>query len=216
MSIVAYYIHVNDTQLNSLREEPELIWNMNGDLRFEGAVLFDIDKDYDILAWLASPKKRKEQVQQVASFRAIHREMDEGANYDKVEFSRVLAEELGKLGAAAEDTDAIPTDAVLEAIEGRGTEAQRDPKITFGLGSARRFHPDEVKNLSVALQAVDEADLQKHFDRNEMAKFEVGGVGWLEEQDSVLGDFLIPALQGLRAFYQEAAERRHHVLVVYQ
>ncbi len=216
MSIIAYYVHIDDTQLHALHEQPALVWNINSDPSFAKAALFDIDKDYDILAWLISEKKRKEQVQQIASYRAMNREIKAGANYDKAEFKRVLTEELAKLGARDEDTNAIPTDLALEAIEGRGTEEQRDPRLNFGMGNARHFRPDEVKRLSTALDSVTEVSLRKSFSRAEMAKFEVGGIGWLEEKDAALDEFLIPAFRKLRAFYSDAARLRHHVLVIYQ
>ena len=216
MSIIAYYVHVDEAQLQALREQPALVWDIGSDPRFASAALFDIDKDYNVIAWLISSKKRREQAQQVASYRAIDREIQSGADYDKTQYTRVLNEELQKLGVSPEDTNAIPTDPALEAIEGRGTESQRDPKINFGLGSARNFRPDEVRRLSEALDRVAEADLRKSFDRAEMAKFDVGGMGWLEEEDSVMDEFLIPAFRKLQAFYSQAATSGHHVLVVYQ
>jgi hypothetical protein len=215
MSIIAYYVHVDDAQLQALREQPALAWDISSDPRFASAALFDIDKDYDVIAWLISAKKRKEQAQQVARYRAIERERESGADYDKTQFTGVLNEELQKLGVPPEDTNAIPTDPALEAIEGRGMESQRDPKINFGLGNARHFKPDEVRRLSEALDAVTAADLRKSFDRAEMARFDVGGMGWLEEEDSVLDEFLIPAFWKLQAFYRQAAKSGHHVLVIY-
>jgi hypothetical protein len=216
MSIIAYYVHVDEAQLQAVREQPALIWNINSDPRFPKAALFDIDKDYDVLAWLLSEKKRKEQARQIASYLAIGREEASGRAFDKAEFARVKAEELAKLGAKPQDTDALPTDAALEAIEGRGTPSQRDPKLNLGMGAARVFKPEEVRKLSAALDNVTDADLRRTFDRKTMAKLDVGGMGWLEEPDSVLDEFLIPAFHRLRAFYADAAKRGHYVFVVYQ
>ena len=216
MSIIAYYVHVNDVQLQAVREKPALVWNIKSDPRFAKAALFDLDKDYEVLAWLLSAKKRREQAQEVATHRAIDRETQSKSNYDKAEFKRVVTEELGKLGVSSEDTDMLVSDSVLDAIEGRGTKAQRDPKINFGLGNPRVFKPDEVKRLSKALDKVTDADLRKSFDRKAMAKFDVGGMGWLEEKDSVLDEFLIPAFHRLRAFYSDAAKSGQYVLVIYQ
>ena len=216
MSIIAYYLHVDDTQLRAVREQPALSWNVNSDPRFASAALLDVDKDYEVLAWLLSAKKRKEQAHQVANFRAINREIESGSDFDKAKFRAVEAEELQKLGVTPEDTDALPTDPLLEALEGRGTEAQRDPKINFGLGNARLFTPAEVKRLAAAIERTTEADLRRSFDRVEMAKFEVGGMDWLDEDDSVLVEFLTPAFQKVRSFYMDAAKLGHHVLVIYQ
>ncbi|MFG6462557.1 DUF1877 family protein [Roseateles sp. DXS20W] len=216
MSIIAYYVHVDGAQLQAVREQPALVWNINSDPKFAKAALFDIDKDYDVLAWLLSEKKRKEQVRQVANYQAIRRDIASGKSLDKAEFDRVEAEELERLGAKPEDTDALPTDAALEAIEGRGTPSQRDPKLNLGMGAARLFKPEEVKKLSAALNRVRDADLRRTFDRKTMAKLDVGGIGWLQEPDSVLDEFLIPAFHRLRAFYADAAKRGHYVFVVYQ
>jgi hypothetical protein len=216
MSIIAYYLHVNDTQLHAIQERPAVVWNVNSDPRFAKAALIDVDKDYEVVAWLLSEKKRKEQAHQVATFKAISHESDVKANWSKAEFSKVVAAELQKLGLEVEDTNALDTDAVLEAIEGRGTEAQRDPKINFGLGSARVFQPNEVKKLAAALEQVSDANLRKSFNRSMMAKFEVGGMDWLDEKDSALDDFLIPAFKRIQMFYMEAAKRSHYVLVIYQ
>ena len=216
MSIIAYYVHVDEGQLQALREEPALVWDIREDPRFASAVLFDIDKDYDVVAWLASAKKRKEQAQQIASYRAISRETKSGSDYDKAEFTRVVNEELEKLGMSPEDTNAMPTDPALEAIEGRGTESQRDPKINLGMGNARHFKPDEVTKLADALERITEAELRNSFNRVEMAKFDVGGIGWLEEENSVFDEFLLPAFRGLQDFYRQAAKSGHHVLVIYQ
>lgn len=216
MSILAYYVHITDVQLQAVRERPALIWNINNDPRFAKAALFDVDKDYEVLAWLLSPKKKSEQVQQLARYRAIDRETASKANYNKEEFKLAVKEELTKLEAAEEDTTALATDAVLEAIEGRGTDAQRDPKINFGLGAARLFKPNEVKKLSAALQKVTDADLLKSFNRKTMEKFDVGGIAWLDEQDSVLDEILLPSFHKLRAFYSDAAKSGHYVIVIYQ
>lgn len=216
MSIIAYYAHVDDAQLQTIREQPTLVWDIGSDPRFASATLFDIDRDYDVIAWLISAKKRKEQAHQVAIYRAFDRQRESGSDDDKSEFTRVLNEELQTLGVTPEDPDAIPTDAALEAIEGRDTEDQRDPEINDDLGSGRHFRPDEVRKLSEALDRVTEADLRKSFDRVEMAKFDVGRIGWLKEEDSVLDQFLIPAFRKLQAFYRQAAKSGHHVLVIYQ
>lgn len=216
MSIIAYYIHVDDTQLQALRDKPALVWNIKSDPRFATAALFDLDKDYEVLAWLISEKKRKERIQELATYRAIDRKHEVGSAFDKAKFQSALNEEIVKLGGSTEDTNAIPTDSPLEAIEGRGSEAQRDPRLNFGLGSARWFRPEEVRKLSAALQSVKEESIRAKFNRATMAKYDVGGMGWLEEEDTVLDEFLLPGFRRLQAFYADAARRGHHVLVIYQ
>ena len=49
-----------------------------------------------------------------------------------------------------------------------------------------------------------------------MAKFEVGGMDWLSEGDTVFDDFLAPAFYKIRSFYIDASKLGHYVLVIYQ
>jgi hypothetical protein len=44
----------------------------------------------------------------------------------------------------------------------------------------------------------------------------VGGVGWLDENDSVLDEFLVPQFNKSQRFYIEAEKLGHNVLVIYQ
>jgi hypothetical protein len=216
MSIIAYYVHVDDTQLQAVRERPAVVWNIKSNPRFATAALLDVDKDYEVVAWLVSGKKRREQAYQLATFRAISREESLKKDATKEEFDHLRSEELKKVGSPLGDTNEKVTDIALEAIEGRGTEAQRDPKINLGLGNARVFKPEEVKKLASLLSSISEADLRKSFSRKEMDKFDVGGMGWLDEPDSVFEKFLVPAFQKIRSFYLDAAKRGHYVLVIYQ
>jgi hypothetical protein len=216
MSIIFYYLHLDDAQLAAVREEPALVWSLDSDPRFRTAKLTDIDKDYDIIAWLLSPKKRNEQTRQVASYKVFDIERQSNVTYTKAEFLRLVDEELMKLGASLEDPAELAADHVLEALEGRGTEDQREPKVNFGLGDARLFRPAEVARAAAALSSIDATDLRKSFDRTVMAKFDVGGVGWLDENDSVLDEFLVPQFNKIQRFYIEAEKLGHNVLVIYQ
>ncbi|GAA0761217.1 YfbM family protein [Ideonella azotifigens] len=216
MSIIAYYAHVDEVQLDLVHKQPSVVWNIKNDPRFAKAALLDLDKDYEVLAWLLSSTKRGEQVHLVATYRAAGRQIESKSLGENTDFDALLSEELGKLGVCPGATDGAAADMVLSAIEGRGDKSQRDPKIDFGMGSARLFKPAEVKQLSAALDRITTADLQKFFDRKEMEKFEVGGMEWLSEKDSVLEEFLVPAFQKLRAFYAEAAKSGHYVFVIYQ
>lgn len=216
MSIIAYFLHVDDAQLHALREQPAIVWNISSDRRFSTAKLVDISKDYEVLAWLLSQKKRIEQAHQLAHYKAINREIEANANYDKATFQRVVKDELGKLGVTQENPNSLPTDPVLEALEGRGTEAQREPRMNFGLGSARLFRPNEVKRLSAALGNVSIQQLRVNFDRATMTKFDVGGMDWLSEKDAVFEQFLTPAFYKIRSFYIDASNLGHNVLVIYR
>ena len=216
VSIIFYFLHVDDAQLSAVRERPAIVWNLQSDPRFKTAKLVDIDKDYEVLAWLLSPKKRQEQARQIAFFNAHRRQEQTRVEYSKAVFLQIVDEELVKLGVVKEDPDKIPTDPLLEALEGRGTEAQREPKINFGLGAARLFKPAEVTRAASALSGVNVKELRKSFDRSVMAKFDVGGIGWLEENDDAFEKFLVPQFDKIRSFYVEAAKLGHYVLVIYQ
>lgn len=216
MSVIAYFLHLNDMQLQAVRERPAIVWNVGADPRFATAKLVDIDKDYEVLAWLLSPKKRLEQAHQLAHYKAIDRETRAKADYDKATFQRVVKEELDKLGVAKDNPNSLPTDPALEALEGRGTEAHREPRLNFGLGSARLFKPHEVKRLSTAFSDIKSKSLRANFNRATMTRFDVGGMDWLGEQDAVFEQFLAPAFYKIRSFYIDAAKLGHNVLVIYQ
>ncbi|HET7865880.1 MAG TPA: DUF1877 family protein [Burkholderiaceae bacterium] len=216
MSVIAYFLHVDDAQLQAVREQPAVVWNLGSDPRFATARLVDVDKDYEVLAWLLSPRKRLEQAHQLARYKAIERESESKSKWDKTQFMGAVEEELVKLGVSPDDPDKLPTDPVLEALEGRGPRAQRDPRINFGLGSAMVFKPDQVKSLSSALSGLGATNLRLSFERGTLSKFDVGGMDWQGEQDDVLDRFLAPAFYKIRSFYMEASSLGHHVLVIYQ
>jgi Domain of unknown function (DUF1877) len=215
MSIIAYYVHVDEPQLQIIREQPAIVWNVKSDPRFAKAALLDIDKDYEVVSWLLSAKKRDEQARQVANFRAINHKIKSGVDLDKEKFAAVEAEELKKLGIRPDGPE-VPSDPFIEALEGHGTEAQRDPRINFGMGNARVFSPSEVKKIADAFERTGAADLRKNFNRKEMDKFEVGGMSWLDEPDSVFDRFILPAFQKVRSFFITAGKLKHHLLVFYQ
>lgn len=216
MGIVAYYVHVDESQLAALREQPAIVWNIGSDPRFAKAALMDVDKDWEVLSWLASAKKRKEQEQYAATMNVVTRPGHEKLPIDKKVFEEAVGRERRKLGVGSDDGKAMPMDPLLEGIEGRGTQTQRDPQLNFGLGYGRVFQPAEVKRIAVAFSNVKVTDLRARFDRKTMARFDVGGMGWLQEPDSVFGDFLWPAFHRLSGFYREAAQADHHVIVFYQ
>lgn len=216
MSVIAYYVHLNAEQLERVRATPSKLWQMRSDAAFAGSELYDMDKDWQIIPWLLSEKKRNEQCWQTAQMKAFMRKDIDRKNKDA--FKRALDEERQKLGvtASVEETNRMPDDAVLTAIEGRGTEDQRDERISFGMGGARLFPPSEVKALWQELSKIEAKDLRGRFDRKEMARWDVGGLGWLQEDDSVLDMALIPTFKRFQEFYKRAADFGHYVLVVYQ
>lgn len=214
MSIIAYYVHLTAEQMAQLRLAPEKVWQMRSDPAFAEAELFDMDKNWQVIPWLLSEKKREEQKWQRAQTAALIRRVVPLG--DREGFKRVLAEEREKLGVTTDvaTTNKMPNDPALIAIEGRGSTEQRDELISFGMGGARVFPPAEVKMLSEELSKIGAEELRRNFNRREMSRWDVGGVGWLQEKDSVLDEFLIPTFKKVQGFYNRAATSEHYVLVI--
>lgn len=210
MGIVAYYLDVDAKQLAALKENPALVWNIRSDPRFAKATIIDVDKDWQILSWLASPVKRAEQCHETAWYEA---DRNGGDQATPEKFEEMTAAAAKKLGCPADKQE---SDTLLKAIEGRGSEKQREPALNFGLGGARVFRPEEVKLIAVSFSRFDPATLRRNFNRKEMARFNVGGMDWNTESDRVLDEFLVPAFRQVSSFYQRAARLNHHVLVIYQ
>lgn len=211
MGIVAYYVDVDAAQLAALKTAPALVWNMSRDPRFTSARMIDVDRDWEILSWLASPAKRVEKCHETAWRNAYAQEGGESASPE--EFKRLVASAADKLGCLP---NPLESDPLLKAIEGRGSEKEREPALNFGLGAARVFQPQEVKLLAVSFAGFKYPMLIQHFNRKEMARFDVGGVDWETEPDQVFDEFLVPAFKKVSNFYQRAAKLKHYVLVIYQ
>ena len=216
MSIIAYFVHVNAEQLRLVREQPAIVWHIASDPRFAKAAMVDIDKDWEVISWLASNKKRKEQQRFTVTMKALDRPEAKSLQGSDPAYRKILTDEAHKLGVKLVDPDSLPTDPLLEAIEGRGTERQHDAAIDLGMGGARVFSVAEVRSLAHALAAARESDLRAAFDRHEMQRFDVGGMAWEDEDNSILDDILLPEFRKLRDFYRSAAELGDQVLVVYQ
>ena len=110
MSIVAYYVQVTLEQLQLIRQKPALVWQMRNDARFATASMLDVDQDWQVISWLASPKKRLEQQDYVARMHVIDREERGAKKLDKEAFKKAVAQEMRKMGNQPQDTDAISTD----------------------------------------------------------------------------------------------------------
>lgn len=208
MSVIAYFIHVDESQLTALKEKPAIVWHIEDDRRFRSAALVDVDKGWSVLSWLGSPKKREEQSDYVARFNAI------GANGGDADFETRLQREREKLGVVKPLE--LPTDDLLVAIEGRGNKQQREPKLNFGLNAATVFPPHQVKRLANAFSEEAAQRMRKSFNRPVMEKFMVGGIEWTNESDQVFDEFVLPAFKTLQRFYIDAARKNHYVVVFYR
>jgi len=211
MSIVAYYLDVDADQLAILKTTPALVWNIQSDPRFAKASMVDSDKDWEVLSWLTSPKKRIEKCHE-AAWRAVS-EQESGQKASQEEFKQLVAKSVKDFGCLP---DSLEPDPLLKAIEGRGARNEREPSLNYGLGAARVFQPEEVKLLAVSFAKLDVPTMRKQFNRKEMARFDVGGFDWETETDQVLDEFLIPSIKKLSNFYQRASKLNHYVLVIYQ
>ena len=123
-----------------------------------------------------------------------------------------MTQEAARRGFQLVDTASMPDEPALIANEGRGPTGRRYPKI--GL-HAQTFLPDEVADLSAALDRITDADVRAHFDPVVMEALDVEGIRWTDEEESdVLERILIPSFERLRAFYRLAALAGQHVIVV--
>lgn len=209
MSIVAYYVDVDATQLQALKQRPSLVWNIRSDPRFANASMVD-SEEWDIVVWLASPAKRIESCHQAAWFAAAEKNTSKTNN---AEAKQLAAQSILEFGCPPESNR---LDQILIAIEGRGSKEQRVPALNFGLGAARLFSPAEVKLIAVSFSKFKLEDFQRSFDRKKMARDGVGGRDWLDETDEERDEFLVPAFTQISSFYQRAAKLNHYVLVVHQ
>ncbi|MFZ6733434.1 DUF1877 family protein [Undibacterium sp. Ji42W] len=167
------------------------------------------------MSWLASPKKRLEQQDNVARMHVLDREERAAKKTDKDAFKKAVGQEMHKMGNKPQDTDALPTDPLLKGIEGRCEKTQRDTAINFGLDDPCVYAPAEVKAIADAFALTRESAIKAQFNRATMAKYEVGGMSWKEEKDSVYEKFLLPSYRAVSQFYQSAAKAQHYVLVIY-
>ncbi len=211
MGIVAYYVDVNAAQFAALKAKPALVWNIASDPRFAKASMVDVDKDWEVLSWIASSKKRVEKCHEAAWNKAFSQDVD--SKQSREAFLKSVAQSAQDLACPPDDGEVDP---LLKAIEGRGTEKQREPALDFGMGAARVFSPAEVELLAASFARFDLVTFRRNFDRKEMARFDVGGMDWETESDTVLDEFLLPSFKAIRDFYQKAARLKHHVLVIYQ
>jgi hypothetical protein len=210
MSIVSYHARVGESLLDALQTNPDLFWALPQDAGPAEAELLYIDKDWRALSWLLSAKAREEQKHEVAFF-ALTRRPDSD-DLDKAAWDAAKAREASKLGFELVDTESMPDDPALIAIEGRGLEDERLTEI--GLGG-RAFVPTEVASLAAALDRIPAADMRAHFDPQVMEDLDVAGMMWTQDDPDVLDAILIPIFDRLKAFYADAARAGQYVLVVH-
>lgn len=207
MSIVLYHARVDESTLAALRANPELFWELPGDADSSGNQLLFTDKDWSALCWLLSAKAREEQKYDVV-LHAVGGSSDLGS---RAAWKAAMAQEAAKRGFELVDTDAMPDDPILMAIQGRGPRDNSLSNIGFG---ARTFVPEEVAALSAALDRVMESDLREHFDPQAMQALDVAGILWTEEEPDVFEKILVPVFERIRTLFKLAVRAGQHVLVV--
>lgn len=209
MSIVSYHARIDERLLETLQANPDLFWELPEHSDSAGAQLLYLDKDWSALSWLLSSKAREEQKHDLSLMRG----QNSGENFAGPDArGNAKTQAAAKLGFQLVDTESMPDDPALIAIQGRGPRDSRFQQIGFG---ARTFIPHEVAGLSASLDRITDADLREHFDPVVMEALDVEGIRWTEEEESdVLEKILIPCFERLRAFYNLAALAGQHVLVV--
>jgi hypothetical protein len=144
MGIVSYHARVGDSELEALQTNPDLFWELPQRSDSAGAERLYLDKDWSVLSWLLSSKSREEQKHSVAVFALmLGRNGTEGlANPDAWDAAK--AREASKLGFQLVNTESMPDEPALIAIEGRGPRDARLNGIGYG---GRAFDPAEVTRL---------------------------------------------------------------------
>jgi hypothetical protein len=211
MSIVSYHARLDENLLEALQTNANHFWDLPADAGPADAELLYIDKDWSALSWLLSSKAREEQKQDAVQF-ALMRSKAAGEKLDDLAWDAAKAREASKLGVELVDTEAMPDEPALIAIEGRGPRDARLAHLGYG---GRVFLPTEISNLSAALDRITESDLRAHFDPQAMEGFDVAGIRWTEEPPDVLETILIPIFNRLKAFFRRAALAGQYVLVVH-
>lgn len=211
MSIVLYHARVDASTLEALQANPELFWELPQHAAPDGVQRLYTDKDWAALCWLLSAKAREEQKHDVV-VHALSSKRNDGAGHQSREaWQAAKAEEAAKRGFQLVDTQSMPAEPALIAIQGRGPEERRRPLI--GLHT-QIFIPDEVFALSAALDRITEADLRQHFDPQAMESLDVAGILWTEEDSDVFEKILVPVFERIRVLFRLAAKAGQHVVVV--
>lgn len=212
MSIVLYHARVDESTLEALQANPDLFWELPEHAGPAGVQQLYTDKDWGALCWLLSAKAREEQKHVVVGH-ALISSREDGANHEGREaWQAAKVQEAAKRGFQLVDTESMPDEPALIAIQGRGPMKRSLPEL--GLHS-QIFTPDEVSVLSAALDRITEADLREHFDPQAMEAFDVAGILWTEEEPDVFEKILAPVFDRIRVLFRLAAQAGQHVVVVF-
>jgi hypothetical protein len=211
MSIVLYHARVDESTLEALKENPDLFWELPEQGDPAGVQLLFTDKDWAALCWLLSAKAREEQKHDIAGRALSLRKNDDADHVGREAWRAAKTQEAAKWGFQLVDTESMPDEPALIAIQGRGPIERRFPRI--GLHT-QIFVPDEVSALSAALDRITDADLREHFDPPVMEALDVAGILWTEEEPDVFDRILVPVFGRITALFKLAAQARQHVVVV--
>jgi hypothetical protein len=127
MSIIAYYLRADESDLPAIREDPAAYFF--GQRTLPNMEAIDIDKAYEPLAWLASDLKRAEMAHMAGNIMGTMTDDEARANVARL--------------------NEMPADQYLVALEGRTD--QSDPAIDLGMGGAAFFKPEQVAELNRTL-----------------------------------------------------------------
>ena len=154
---------------------------------------FDIDKDYAVLAWFASARRRAEDAYNT-------RLMNEPDWPDD------------EIAAAAAVLDRLPVETALLAIEGR-IDDRLEP-VEVGLGGFL-IPPAHVATLSRAVQELDADAFRARIDPVAMNRDDIGGADWEEDAEEMMELVVVPGLRRLQHFYDAASRAGEAVLLSY-
>jgi hypothetical protein len=82
-----------------------------------------------------------------------------------------------------------------------------------GYGPARAFTPQQVKEISRALEDVGREDLRRRFNARKMDELDIYPKDWMESADEDALDFLLGDFDALKRFLRESAEQGLGLLV---
>jgi hypothetical protein len=217
MSVVASYARMMRDEVETLRVDPghywrlaEMPWDLTRIVDVGASERLYLDKEWQVLSWLCSPRGRAEERKQAALIR-VPRSGTNGEDLSRAEFEAAVARELAAMGFPPVDPLELGEDPVLTAIRGRRKAGGEPSVANLGLASAT-FAPDEVQLLAAALNRLEEVWLRERFDVGEMDVLGLPTDGEATELD----EFCLPQLERLKVLYNRAAKARQHVVVVFE
>lgn len=220
MSIVAYYARMSVEQLSACVAEPQKL-ESGSVTDLPGAQVIDVDRSWEPMAWLVSPRKRIEQEHNALVMSEMMSETrptppSRGSlivNIFRKQPKQKPQEPSAAIKESLRRTDETPLDLPLVAIEGR-TEG-REESLNFGMGGAAIFSPEQVTALHTAIAAITPQTIDQQYQPELMDQMGVFPEHWVEEGRDLIDNYIIPNFKKLQTFYSMAAQSGQTVIVWY-